>query len=86
MRALAIILGVIALLFGLAVGGCAVVIVADSINTGIEGPGAAIAVMALVCLAVAAGLIAFAMWLFRWPKPLQRGEDSQGLDSDPPKQ
>jgi membrane protein implicated in regulation of membrane protease activity len=84
MRAIAIILGLILLLFGLAVGGCAVVFLADSVMAGIEGPGADIAIMATVCLLIAAGLIAFAMWLLRRPEARQRGEDPKRGDSDTP--
>jgi len=87
MRAIAIILGLILLLFGLAVGGCAVVFLADSVMAGIEGPGAdiaIIAIMATVCLLIAAGLIAFAMWLLRRPEARQRGEDPKRGDSDTP--
>ena len=82
MRAIAIILGLIVLLFGLAVGGCAVVFLADSAMAGIEGPGADIAIMATVCLLFAAGLIAFAMWLFRRPEARRRREDPKRVDSD----
>jgi len=82
MRAIAIILGLIVLLFGLAVGGCAVVFLADSVMAGIEGPGADIAIMSTVCLLVAVGLMAFAMWLFRRPEARRRSEDPRRVDSD----
>jgi uncharacterized iron-regulated membrane protein len=40
--------------------------------------------MATVCLLIAAGLIAFAMWLLRRPEARQRGEDPKRGDSDTP--
>jgi membrane protein implicated in regulation of membrane protease activity len=82
MRTLAIILGVIALLFGLTVGGCAFVFLADSFMTGIEGPGADIAIMATGFLLLASAFVALAIWLLRPTKSRRSSRDSNRVDTD----
>ena len=84
MKAIAIILGLIVLLFGLAVGGCAVVFLADSVMTGWQGPGAGIAILAAGFLLVAAGVIALAVWILRRTSRRRAGRDGGRHDVSAP--
>ena len=86
MRGLAYVLGAILALLGIAVGGCALVFLGDSIVTGIEGFGFGVFVLASAFFLIATGLLSLAWWIFRRAsrEPVEPDSGSDRRRSRPP--
>ncbi|MEN9665518.1 MAG: hypothetical protein RLZZ326_1881 [Planctomycetota bacterium] len=65
MKTLACILATVLVLFGLFAGGCALMLFAENIATGIQGLGFSLFIMGWVSLGLATALIAIAIWIVR---------------------